>query len=274
MGIVRATRYDEVGVRNLLRSGRHVHADFGAEDLPSLLARETAVVGKDRTVWGFAAVQIEDRPASLPASACTRAHVRAVALSHGMSPAQRVPELMVALLEQLAADGDPLQVLSYGGEPWLAGPLLQVGFGESGSRPVLTNWRASPAASPTSIEWLLRSCALPAARTWLAWPCWMPPPSRRCGISGSAICWSCLCAAGCKLATVDGQLSRVFGGHDQFQLRSAIGAARRPPGFSAPGHRPPVAGRCNLVRRGAGLWRPRARTPRRTIPARRNCTRA
>jgi [ribosomal protein S18]-alanine N-acetyltransferase len=130
MGIVRATRYDEVGVRNLLRSGRHIHADFGVEDLPSLLARETAVVGKDRTVWGFAAVQIEDRPATLPAFALTRAHVRAVALAHGLSPAQRVPELMLALIDQLAADGDPLQVLSYGGEPWLAAPLLQVGFSE------------------------------------------------------------------------------------------------------------------------------------------------
>jgi ribosomal protein S18 acetylase RimI-like enzyme len=138
MGIVPATRTDEAAVRSLLRSGRHVYADLGAEDLPSLLARDTAVIGngvgkmvsRDQRMWGFAAAQIEDRPATLPASACTRARVRAVALAHGVSPTQRVPELMGGLLAHLASAGEPLQVLANCSEAWLNTPLLQMGFCE------------------------------------------------------------------------------------------------------------------------------------------------
>lgn len=133
-----ATQSDEAAVRDLLRNGRHVYADLGAEDLPSLLARDTAVIGKtagktagsDPHTWGFVAVQIEDRPITLPASAHTRARVRAVALGHGVSPAQRVPELMAGLLNHLAHAGEPLQVLVNCSEAWLNTPLQHMGFRE------------------------------------------------------------------------------------------------------------------------------------------------
>lgn len=171
MGIVRATRSDEIGVRSLLRNGRHVYADLGAEDLPSLLARDTAVIGKeagkesgrDQEVWGFAGVQIEDRPATLPAYACTRARVRAVALAHGVSPAQRVPELMGSLLNHLAGEGEPLQVLANCSEAWLNTPLLRMGFREIDRIQFYELVRPARQAAQFSGAELHRPAARPAA---------------------------------------------------------------------------------------------------------------
>ena len=80
---------------------------------------------------------VEDRPITLPAYACTRARVRAVALAHGVSPTQRIPELMGALLAHLATEGEPLEVLVNSGESWLKHPPAAHGIPRDRPHPVL-----------------------------------------------------------------------------------------------------------------------------------------
>jgi ribosomal-protein-alanine N-acetyltransferase len=94
-----------------------------------LLDKQLAFLAEeDDRAWGFAGVQVEERPATLPQAAPTRAHLRALALEYGHPPAQAVPTLLQPILQELRRRSQPTQWIVYGGEPWLTDTLPPLGF--------------------------------------------------------------------------------------------------------------------------------------------------
>lgn len=134
MPVKRATLEHLVEIRALLRHARRAYSDFGLEDLPDLLGRGTAVVGiSDGEMWGTACVVVEDRPATLPRAAPTRAHLRCIAVKQGYSPAPAVNDLITTLVDTLTANHTathtgPLLMVSYGMYDWVCQGLSRNGF--------------------------------------------------------------------------------------------------------------------------------------------------
>lgn len=133
MPIVKAAVVHLDAVQRLLQHATYRYVDMGREDLPGLLA-QAAAVGEDHgVVWGFVGVHVEERPPTLPASAPTRAYVRAVGLQRGRLPDADLPALLEVALAQpnraarQATDG-PLQVICYGADRWLGHALASAGF--------------------------------------------------------------------------------------------------------------------------------------------------
>ena len=129
MSIIKANPTQTPQVRHLLHNGRHVYSSFGDEDLPALLEKGLALLGEDaRAAWGFLCIQVEDRPATLPASAADHAYLRSLAIAQGRSPSQDVVALMDAAIQHLRKHIRPVQIIVYGGEDWFIKPLLAAGF--------------------------------------------------------------------------------------------------------------------------------------------------
>jgi len=78
--------------------------------------------------WGFIGVQVEARPATLPASAPARAYLRALALRAGHPPRQFLGPLLSSVEGALRSRGEPLHIITYGGDPWMANGLMATGF--------------------------------------------------------------------------------------------------------------------------------------------------
>jgi ribosomal protein S18 acetylase RimI-like enzyme len=116
-------------VRHLYHHGRHAYLNFGTEDLPTLLKKDLALVGEDRSrLWGFLGIQFESRPPTLPPDAPSRAYLRGVMLAAGRSPSRDIAALARAALEQLKEIQEPWQVIALANLPWLLQPLLEAGF--------------------------------------------------------------------------------------------------------------------------------------------------
>ena len=129
MNIVRAAETDLPRIRGLIHSARYRYADYGVEDLPALLSKAECMLGQDMDgPWGFIAVQVEARPATLPASAPARAYLRALALRAGHPPRQFLEPLLSSVEEVLRTRREPLQVITYGGEAWMANGLTAASF--------------------------------------------------------------------------------------------------------------------------------------------------
>ena len=117
-------------IRQLLDKGRHIFANFGLEDLPTLLEKDLVLLGEDQgSVWGFIGVRREERPPTLPVAAPDRAYLRAFILARGRSPSSDGIQLMDAALQRLQGGPHPVQLIVYGAESWLNKPLLANGFG-------------------------------------------------------------------------------------------------------------------------------------------------
>lgn len=135
MPIVPATATHLTAIKYLLDHGPYRYLDLGAEDLPALMQRGANAVGEDGgSIWGFLGIQVEERPATMPADAPTRAYLRGVALGRGRRPGQDVSQLLAAVTPLLAAHPDngdaAVQMLAYGTEWWLTAALFGAGFAE------------------------------------------------------------------------------------------------------------------------------------------------
>lgn len=159
MPIIPARREHQQTIQQLLRNGRFVYANFGNEDLKHFLQQGCSVLGLDRNrPWGFACLETEERPPTLPGAAPDRSYIRSIALARGRSPATDVQRLLDAMELQIqwswqqarmALHLDPkseskrepspdtqngdgtqraLQISYFGSDSWLKTPLLEAGF--------------------------------------------------------------------------------------------------------------------------------------------------
>ncbi|MCC6169607.1 MAG: GNAT family N-acetyltransferase [Caldilineaceae bacterium] len=131
MSIAAATPADLNPVRRLLQTAAYCYLDIGAEDLSVLLAQTHSTLGQEQgKLWGFFGVQQEDRPATLPAAAPTRAYVRALAVQRPMRPGPALQALLGPVQEQLAGAVPGVQMICYGAEVWVHQTLTENGFAE------------------------------------------------------------------------------------------------------------------------------------------------
>lgn len=124
-----ATSDQLTAIDRLLRSSRYLYMDLSGEDLAEVVAQGMAFVIEDeRQLWGFLALQVEARPATVPASFATRANLRGVGLAHGRWPSSALPLLLDAAFQRLRALPSPHQIVAYGSERWLTDALQATGF--------------------------------------------------------------------------------------------------------------------------------------------------
>lgn len=129
MPIAPATEADLHDLRRLLRSARYRYTDFGQEDLPNLLSKSETLLGiANDVLWGFLSVQVEERPVTMPEEAPSRAYLRSLALRGGYPPSRYVDPLLAEAVTRLHARGEPIQLITYGGESWLYSALRAAGF--------------------------------------------------------------------------------------------------------------------------------------------------
>ena len=129
MNIVRAAETDLPAIRRLIQTARYRYADYGIEDLPSLVGKAECRLGLDAdNPWGFIGVQVEARPPTLPAFAPPRAYLRALALRTGHAPRQFVAPLLAAVEDELRRRAEPPQIITYSGDPWMEEALLAAGY--------------------------------------------------------------------------------------------------------------------------------------------------
>ena len=129
MNIVRAAPVDLETIRRLIHTARHRYVDYGIEDLPSLLDKAECMLGLNGDgPWGFVSVQVEARPATLPASAPTRTYLRALALGAGYPPQTYLAPLLSSVKAELRRRQERLELITYSGDAWMAGALLAAGF--------------------------------------------------------------------------------------------------------------------------------------------------
>ena len=114
-----ATSADLAVLPQLLARGRRVYRSTGDEDLPSLVAGGAAGDAEAQgKLWGFVAIALEKRPATLPPAAADRAYLRVLVLTHGYPPG----EAGVLLLSHTL-------VIVQRPDPWLVELLAASGFG-------------------------------------------------------------------------------------------------------------------------------------------------
>jgi ribosomal-protein-alanine N-acetyltransferase len=129
MVIRRANTQDETQIRRLLDYGRRVYANFGREDLSLLLERQVAFLAADGAqIWGFVGIEVEERPATLPATAADRAYLRTLALAVDHPPARDAMPLLRVAIQELRQRPPAKQLIVYGGESWLIDVLPDAGF--------------------------------------------------------------------------------------------------------------------------------------------------
>jgi ribosomal protein S18 acetylase RimI-like enzyme len=127
IGLATAAQLTEID--RLLRDSRYLYLDLGNEDLAELVEQGTAVTAEeDGRLWGFLAVQVEARPATLPVALTNRANLRGVGLARGRWPSSALPLLLDAVCARLRALPSPHQIVAYGSERWLVSALQGAGF--------------------------------------------------------------------------------------------------------------------------------------------------
>ncbi len=119
-------------IQHLITHGYTRLVQFGREDLPDLLARGVSVVGveADQRLWGFVTIQVEPRPATLPAAAPDRAYVRGILLDKRRSPSVDTAALVTAALARLGELGRPFVVMAQSQDHWLKAALTRSGFAQ------------------------------------------------------------------------------------------------------------------------------------------------
>ena len=116
-------------VRQLWQRSRYLYHNLGAEDLTALLNNQIALLAEERgQAWGFACIQDEVRPVTLPVTAPTRAYLRALSLARGRAPSLYVTELINATLPYLQWSPQGHLLIAYADADWLRPPLFGAGF--------------------------------------------------------------------------------------------------------------------------------------------------
>jgi ribosomal-protein-alanine N-acetyltransferase len=124
-----ATAPDLNAIRQLFSTGRHVYRATGDEDLPALVERRRAMVGDDLgRLWGFAGLDLEARPPTLPPSAPDRAYLRALALATGHRPTPDGARLMAATVPTLRPHPRPILLIAHAQESWLGDLVTAAGL--------------------------------------------------------------------------------------------------------------------------------------------------
>lgn len=127
--IVAARPQDITRLRRLLTHGRRVYCNTGDEDLAGLLERHLVLLGEQgERLWGGVGVELEQRPATLPAPAPDRAYLRLLALTAGYAPIPDGVRLLTAVVDVLQAQPHRTLAIAYADEPWLAETLAVAGF--------------------------------------------------------------------------------------------------------------------------------------------------
>ncbi len=122
-----ATRIAQV--EQFWQRSRHLYQNVSQEDLPALLTNQIVLLGEEAgRIWGLLALQSEKRPATLPATAPTRAYIRTVALAQGSALTTAVPQLMAAAEAYLPAYAPAHLITIYGEQSWLNRALYHAGF--------------------------------------------------------------------------------------------------------------------------------------------------
>ncbi len=134
MPIQPATPEHLPAIQSLLARAATRFVQFGQEDLPDLLQGSICQIGvtddRRERLWGFAAIQLEPRPATLPVSAPNRAYLRGIVLAVRRSPTVDTAALVTAGMKRLRALGQPTTVIAQGQERWLNPALTPFGFTE------------------------------------------------------------------------------------------------------------------------------------------------
>jgi [ribosomal protein S18]-alanine N-acetyltransferase len=129
MAISRVDATQIAQVRQLWQHSRHLYHNLGAEDLPTLLTNQIALMAEERgQAWGFIGLQDEARPLSMPAVAPNRAYLRALALIRGRTPSFYVGKLLAAAIPFLNPSAHGHLLIAYADADWLRMPLFQAGF--------------------------------------------------------------------------------------------------------------------------------------------------
>jgi len=129
MSVVLATKADLNDLRRLHQKARYRFADFGEEDLPSLVDASVSIMGRDDDiVWGFVSLQPEQRPATLAENAPSRCYFRALSLLSGYAPSDNVGPLLESAVSRLDVSGGPILIIAYGGDSWIIDALRGAGF--------------------------------------------------------------------------------------------------------------------------------------------------
>lgn len=132
MPLQRAAPHQLSAINQLLQSAYYRYVDMGMEDLPRLLEHASTALGVEQSQgkpWGFLCVQVEERPLTMPESAPTRAHLRAVAFQHSHPPEIELARMMRLIVEEQSVDY-AVQYLCYGAEYWLSKALQEAGFSQ------------------------------------------------------------------------------------------------------------------------------------------------
>ncbi len=129
MAIEQAEATDLPSIRQLIKTSRHLYQNVGDEDLAGLLKSPIGfIAAEEADLWGFLHIQPEDRPATLPADAPDRAHLRILALASGRSPSLDVVQLFNHAAIYFNQWPRPLQLIVIGGATWLIHALPNAGF--------------------------------------------------------------------------------------------------------------------------------------------------
>ncbi len=129
MSIVRidASRANEV--EDFFQRSRHLYRNVAPEDLPTLLNAGIALLGvEEGSIWGILCIDVEERPATLPATAANRAMVRAAALARGRSPSRDIAALIAAATTLLPTYAPAHRLTVYGNQEWLNRALHHAAF--------------------------------------------------------------------------------------------------------------------------------------------------
>jgi len=120
-----ATRHDLGAVRELLDAGAQRQMQFGKEDIDAFLDRGGVLLGlQGGRPLAVLVMDIEARPATLPAAAPDRLFVRGLVVRHGSSPSAALGGLL-ALLHKAP---QPRLLIAHSGFSWYNRSLTAAGF--------------------------------------------------------------------------------------------------------------------------------------------------
>lgn len=120
-----ATRQDLGAVRELLGASAQRQLQFGKEDIDAFLDKGGVLLGlKGGRPLALLVVDIEARPATLPAAAPDRLFVRGLVVRHGSSPSAALGDL----LGLLHGASQPRLLIAHSGFSWYNRSLTAAGF--------------------------------------------------------------------------------------------------------------------------------------------------
>lgn len=126
---LRATVEQQPALQRLLATARYCYKNIGDEDLRLLIQQGVVILAYDGpALWGALGITLEERPATLPATALNRAGINVMAFMPGYWPGDWIPVLQTEAERALPQHVRPLHISSYGPATWMERGLSNAGF--------------------------------------------------------------------------------------------------------------------------------------------------